>query len=392
MHRRALLAALGAGAGASFAGCQSPRRSDGRSAPECPSTTAVRATYRVDGSRGNETVERFRPTTEVETELWGTPDDEDVLGVNAPPAADDERLYVPRVGSVEARRAGSGSLDWRTSLDGDLHTAPALGCGSVFVATTAATYRLRASDGSVAWKRDADNGFALDASPIAADETLFTTGSGTGLVAFAPDGDTRWEATFDAAVSGLAVSDAVYVALDAHDGDGNGGVVALDPADGTRRWRYDSGKPDCGPVVGARGVYVVGAYGRLSALDADGEVRWERTFDRSPAAPPTPAHDTLYIDAGDGEECRALDPETGARRWTVRTGSTTCGMLATPEHVLATGANSGLHVLDPDDGTRLRSYPSVRFAERGLVVSNGSVYFRPSSGTELYRCFPTGSA
>ncbi len=112
-------------------------------------------------------------------------------------------------------------------------------------------------------------------------------------------------------------------------GAGDGGVYALDPATGARRWRATTGGRIRGTPAVASGLVYVGSYdGRVYAFDAaTGARRWvyetEGTtlnsadwgFDRrSIQASPVVAGGVVYVGARDGF-IYALDAATGHRRW-----------------------------------------------------------------------------
>jgi outer membrane protein assembly factor BamB len=106
----------------------------------------------------------------------------------------------------------------------------------------------------------------------------------TGLADRWPeDGPTRlWEVALGSAYSGLSVVGERIYTLESR--DGREYVVALDVADGSRRWSVELGPawddrwskgPRSTPTVDGGVVFALGSRGRLMALGAaDGSVRW----------------------------------------------------------------------------------------------------------------------
>lgn len=168
-----------------------------------------------------------------------------------PVAATEDQVVVVQGRTVRMRRARDGAVQWRTELDADidpLYRAPVwfgrdayirVDTGSDGANTLVALDR---EDGSVRWRRSA--GYEIE-GVAPASEAVYVASSvndpdGGVLVRvdrFAPDGSRRWQVTTDLQIGGTIqatgrLGEILFVASDNE-------VLALDPADGSRRWRYE---------------------------------------------------------------------------------------------------------------------------------------------------------
>lgn len=147
----------------------------------------------------------------------------------------------------------------------------------------------------------------------------------------------------------VAAGDAGFAT--ARDGDA---LLALDPADGAVRWRFD-GLDETGPpaVAPGAGLVLVGDRRGLHALSVDGgEVAW------STDGPALDASDRLAVADGTAyvagrESVLAVDVATGEREWAV--DGTHLGAVG-GGRVLA---GDGARALDAADGAEVWSHPDV---------------------------------
>lgn len=207
----------------------------------------------------------------------------------------------------------------------------------------------------------ADVGYLSQSSPtLAPDGTIYVTSWQGELLAFHPDGTSRWRFRFDMqSIATPAITSAGDIVFGARDkniycvtsrgeqrwsfrtagwvdasaaigpddsvyvGSWDKKFYALN-SDGTKKWEFGTG----GPVVSSaaidgNGVIYFGSHDRkFYALNPDGTKRWEFiTGGAITASPALGAAGEIYIPSTDGK-LHALNPD-GTRRWTLHTGGFT---------------------------------------------------------------------
>ncbi|HEV2239123.1 MAG TPA: PQQ-binding-like beta-propeller repeat protein [Ktedonobacterales bacterium] len=186
----------------------------------------------------------------------------------------------------------------------------------------------------------------------------------------------------------------LYVSTD-HD------VVAINAADGTTRWSYDTGAssypvatPDGAQVfvapgpVGTSSVPISTTVTEVVALGAnDGAVHWHAQFagDANAGAPTLrllPGGGGLYVAASDGT-VRALDAATGRQLWIAQIATGPVGVEATLVGGVVYATFVGIPIapgpetfaaVRASDGTVLWHLTYATTALRLLMVANGLVY------------------
>ncbi len=166
----------------------------------------------------------------------------------------------------------------------------------------------------------------------------------SGLLAQWPEDGPKvlWKRDVGTGFSGLAVAAGRIYTMMAEDDKEY--AVAFDAATGEEVWRTEIGAlfpsdfgdgPRSTPAVAGDNVVVLGSYGDLVALAAgDGARRWALNLqqDIGGAVPPHGYStapmiegDLLLVEVGGGQgkAYAALDPATGANRWTTQDGSAT---------------------------------------------------------------------
>jgi outer membrane protein assembly factor BamB len=272
--------------------------------------------------------------------------------------ADGDFYVATQNGTLLALDAKTGQARWQfagasggEALDGDgivMLSATPSGAGYDLI-------RVRRSDGTVVWRAEQGR-IAPDVTPLVADGVGYVP-SGDELVAFDPaTGRRRWSAKLGAPASrgasvanGLVVvgdqqgtvygistagGDVVWTSrlgaktvghpalangaayLTAYDG-GPSALYALNLADGTLRWHFDS--PAAGhfykPVVDGTTVFATNADGAFYAVDAaTGVLRWKFETGTGDAHAPTLVGGVVYFVDGAGV-LDAVDASTGVVRW-----------------------------------------------------------------------------
>lgn len=236
---------------------------------------------------------------------------------------------------------------------------------------------------TVAWVRVGGSYYRNSSQPLVGDAVSANTGY-DGLFALDPaDGSVRWRDDGDYKALTHALADGT-LALPGRSGfrgvSADGGLRALGRAVRYERWRTDLDYPESPPSV-AEGLLVAGiggdhsaAGGRVTAIaTADGTVRWAFPVETSVWGAPAVGDGAVYAAARDDDRG---DPDT---RGTV-------------------------HAVDLDDGTEVwtrRLGESGRFNPVGApVVGDGLVYvptgtgplvaLEPETGEEVWRFDPDG--
>jgi len=134
--------------------------------------------------------------------------------------------------------------------------------------------------------------------------------AGSGVRCFASDSmERRWEA-----LPGTRTFELV-MAPDAILAGSTAGLHALDPTDGSVRWRWRSGAEVFSPAVESSFAYASDRAGRVAAIRlTDGEIRWQRRLDGWLYTPALVAGQ--LITGGRGAIVYALDQDTGETVWT----------------------------------------------------------------------------
>ncbi len=185
-------------------------------------------------------------------------------------------------------------------------------------------------EGSVAWRAvidelgDREGGAAVP--PITAgDAAAYLALDGTILAVH--DGEERWRASTDIGqIGSIHVADGRTVDVDGEiDGvvvSGENAVVALDPTDGSERWRYGATEPD-GPTIEIPREFVPDPQvhlhdgDRLIGLDwRDGSTNWEtETVSASSTNPRAPSTTEGLVAVVGSSGLAAVDAADGTERW-----------------------------------------------------------------------------
>ncbi|MFC4450180.1 PQQ-binding-like beta-propeller repeat protein [Halorussus aquaticus] len=238
---------------------------------------------------GDHCIDRREPHWTVEGRRW------------SPPATDGYSLYVSeshgltssdRVSRVASLKQHDGAPNWVFTVTGGGAGVPLVADGSVYVGTGADyVYALDERTGHVEWRYDAGgretygggawgrpakaNGLVVVGVSHSGDSQADSTDDGFTHRVVALDADTGeevWAGNVDAMVwtGPVVVGDTAVAATEA------GGVYGFAVGDGSRRWRTAVGEKIWDPIFGsASAVHVASSDGAVAAIDPEsGAKRW----------------------------------------------------------------------------------------------------------------------
>ena len=210
--------------------------------------------------------------------------------LNLTPAFDSERIYLPLAGgTVVSLMGGSGQLNWRSEMGGELSASPVADERAVYVA-----------------------------SESGKPETGTRRATGALRALGREGGVTQWMRTLAMPLrGGLTLGNGKLFG-----GSSDGKIYALDSANGEARWSYDYGAPfNSRPVVSESRVYIGSEDGNLLALDeATGKLLWHFRTKGAIRGAVANGNDIVYFGSGDGY-VYAVNATTGRLIWRKRTGA-----------------------------------------------------------------------
>lgn len=189
-----------------------------------------------------------------------------------------------------------------------------------------------------------------------------------------------------ASSSPTVADETVYIGSD----DGN--IYALDTADGSEQWSFQTGQAlVSAPAVANDMVYIGGQNGTVYALDAEsGSVEWTVQTGYSVWSSPTVTEGSVYIGSQDNS-MYAYDASDGSEQWAVDTGNRITVKPAVADGtVYIANWDDILFAFDATDGDeewRVRNSEGYT----SPVVDDGTVYVGSGDGM-LYALNTTGGA
>ena len=152
---------------------------------------------------------------------------------------------------------------------------------------------------------------------------------------------TGWKIKFDGSDSHPVIADGVlYV------GSADGGVYALDPANGAMKWRFQTGE---GLSSGPRVITMPkgASLGDMVAKGLDAPRQGKKGINLTPVV----RNGTVFVGSGDFS-FYALDAVTGAKKWSYAAESTIAGSAVYEDGTAYIVTEKGLHALDTSTGQR----------------------------------------
>ena len=220
-----------------------------------------------------------------------------------------------------------------------------------------------AIDGSELWTFDPDGESGGVSPPAVTDDFVYITGNLDDRTVYGvalATGEEAWRFTPAADCSArLAVADDTVYAV-----DNEGTVYALAAETGDKRWEQSpAGSTRLGaPVVADSGLYLPTVDGGIVALDpADGSDRWDWAASDDYGRDIAVAEETVYVIGP--EACHALATADGTERWsTDSVGGQTCSVGS--ESVVV-GGDPDLVAISRNDGAE-----QWRFETRAVLFSD----------------------
>lgn len=218
-----------------------------------------------DGSAyvGSESGILFAVDAAAGTERWRV--DYGDRFISATPAVVDGRVYAGANDVFRALSVDDGTELWGVDVGPTrvLQSVPAVADGRVFVNPGETLYSFDATDGTELWSRPT-RGTVVNA-PAVRDGTVYSPG-GEYVYAFdAETGDRRWRTSVGSA-GWVVATDRAVIAASADDS-----ILALDPGDGSERWRLAGVDSTRSPGVAGEYLFVGDFDGRINAIGPEPE-------------------------------------------------------------------------------------------------------------------------
>lgn len=251
--------------------------------------------------------------------------------VYASPVVADGIAYIGTTGGVfNAVRTKDGSMAWAYGTGAPIHGAAALsGDALYFACDDGYLYKLARADRKLRWRYALGDGevrrvlphpqvYDWDwqgAQPVLADGVVYIGAGDGGFHAVdAADGSRKWRFDTGGRIRNAAAIDGARVIV----GSADHHVYALDRASGKEAWRHDTGaEVDSAPVLHEGRVLVGNRGPGLLSLAADrGELAWRLYFWGSwVESTPVVRDGVIYIGSSDLRRVSAIEPADGRVRW-----------------------------------------------------------------------------
>lgn len=230
------------------------------------------------------------------------------------PATGEGLVFTVSDQMIEALDARTGTTKWGTPLPGGAAVPLYYDTGWLLASTTSGDLlALRASDGTVVWRRQL--GAPLSGPPGPALDRLYLSLEDNRLVSvLLENGETIWSRTLPARVASLlALDDQLVVGTAAKR------VMSIDLRNGRERWGWNVGGDISGlPAADDERIYFAARDNILRALDRrSGNLRWKANLPSRPAGGPLRTPEAVLMPMV-SNEIAGFDPETGQPSVTVR--------------------------------------------------------------------------
>jgi outer membrane protein assembly factor BamB len=285
-------------------------------------------------------------------------------GSNAPVIGEDGTIFYVEGNAAEESKvvavtdAGENAeFKWATAIGHQISNAPSIGPdGNIYINSwlaASSTVKMDANNGEILWNSSIGTGVSNNTAAVDSQGNIYhgsrAQGTNGGAFSFTSEGEMRWSITevgaFYAAPA-LSSDEATIYFLNTNENK----IWAVNTEDGSLKWEES---------VGAGS----GSTGSSLSIDADGTVYYTSN-----------THVVAVID----------NESTGVVKWATEvSGAANSGVVIGPEGNLYTGATSGVHALDPSDGSIKWSYNAEITESVPAVDINGNVYVGTANGSLL---------
>jgi outer membrane protein assembly factor BamB/subtilisin family serine protease len=300
---------------------------------------------------------------------------------------------------------------WQGVAVGSITSAPTVGAdGTVYIGSTDNSLYAFNSDGSRKWSFATISSIDGSAATVAADGTIYVASGFSvngALDALNADGTSRWNHRFGVSLP-AANSPAVAADGTVYIKPSDGYLYALNPADGSERWRYDvhGVASYSSPVIAPDGTIYIGSEDKyLYAINPNGTLKWRYLADNDVyTTPALDAAGNIYFGVLNSGRLYSVRPD-GTLRWTY-TGaslgtSSSPALSADGTTVYFGGYDSKLHAVNTATGAGRWTYRlggEIR-ASSPAVDANGVIYigsydyklYAINSDGTLKRTYDTGN-
>lgn len=293
---------------------------------------------------------------------------------------------------------------WQFSTGGVVSGSPAVASdGTVYIPASGPDYRLYAltSDGTIKWTYAATGSLLVTTPALGSDGTVYQeSGDGT-VVALTATGSVRWKQKLGATTNIVTGSIAIATDGTLYVRGNDGYLYALNPADGSTRWRYNVNALTYGSAtIGSDGTIYQGSDGDscIYAINPDGTLKWKyATGSSTYTTPALDASGNIYFATYANSQVLSLTPN-GTLRWTYNGVVPTNAISGSPAlsadgtTVYIGAADSNLYALESATGSVRWAYACGDwiFASTPAVDANGVIYIG-SYDQKLYAINPNGT-
>lgn len=288
-------------------------------------------------------------------------------------------------------------LKWSFATEGVVNSSPAIGAdGTIYVGSWDGKLYAVNADGSLKWSfaTEGYEGYIESSPGVGLDGTIYVGSWDGNLYALNPaDGSEKWR--FE---TGAAILSSVAIGYDGavYFGSCDNSVYAVNP-DGTLKWNLLTGDDvDSTPAIGPDGMVYAGSQdGMVYAISPEGYLIWTSPTGDSIASSPAVGGDgTIYIGSEDAK-LYAMRPADGEVKWAFPSESLTGAFESSPAigvdgTVYAASLDGNLYALNPAEGYEIWRFSTGSPIKASPAVGADGLIYIGSENGGLYAINPAG--